>query len=256
LKFALNFTSYSLIALNLLNNHYVLAQPSLQSIPMPNHQPTKSDRPNPNASPSRFLSLGATAGLAALVLLAGGGAAWWTWQSSNSTNLTTPTESDTTQTGTSPAIDSESPANTPSTEQTVQIYWIKILETGIEPVPVSTTVTGEQPEAILSAAFEEMLKGTPDSDLTSTIPPNTKLNNLSIQENGIHLDLSQEFTTGGGSTSMIGRLAQVVYTATTLDPDSAVWISIEGNPLEVLGGEGIIIDQPTTRRNFEENFPQ
>jgi spore germination protein GerM len=223
---------------------------------MPNHQQTKSDRPNPNTSPSRFLSLGATLGLAALVLLAGGGAAWWTWQSSNSTNLTTPTESDTAQSDQSSPIDSEPSVTSPATEQTVQVYWIKVLDTGIEPVPVATTVSGEQPETILTAAFEEMLEGAPNSELTSTIPQNTKLKNLSIQEDGIHLDLSQEFTTGGGSTSMLGRLAQVVYTATTLDPEASVWISVEGNPLETLGGEGIIVDQPTTRRTFEENFPQ
>ena len=54
---------------------------------------------------------------------------------------------------------------------------------------------------------------------------------------------------------MIGRLTQVVYTATSLDTEQSVWLSVDGEPLELLGGEGLEISQPMTREIVDTEFP-
>ncbi len=189
------------------------------------------------------------AGLSAVVLLVGSATAWWTWKS-HSTQQTTQIDSST-STQTVPLPEASPAPN----QQTVQVYWLKSSGEKIELVPAPIQIAStEQPDATLKAAFAEMLKGSKSPDLASTIPSGTKLLELETKPDGIHVNLSQEFTSGGGSTSMQGRVGQVIYTATTIDPNAKVWISVEGKPLEVLGGEGILVDQPTSRGDFQKNF--
>jgi spore germination protein GerM len=200
--------------------------------------------------PSRSIPLGVLAGVSLVALLAGGGTAWWTWHTVNSkpqVPLPAAKVPETPQ-------PSSSPLQPAPVEQTVQVYWLKTAGDRIEPAASSITVAANPPDAVLTAAFEKMLEGTDEPDLTSTVPAGTTLRTVQVAEDGIHVNLSDEFTSGGGSTSMVGRLAQVIYTATTLNPEAPVWISVEGEPLEVLGGEGLLVDQPMTRADFNENF--
>ncbi|MFM7427640.1 MAG: GerMN domain-containing protein [Elainella sp.] len=205
-----------------------------------------SDPATPSTSRSR-IPRSVLAGLSAVVLAAGAGTAWWTWKSAQ------PTSPDTI------SAPSASPSPTDITQapiaQTIQVYWLKSIDTRFEivPSPVNVSAPG-QPEALLKAALEAMLKGSDSPDLTSTVPQGTTLRQVTIQPDGVHVDLSQAFTSGGGSASMTGRVGQVIYTATTLDPQAPVWLSVEGKPLEVLGGEGLMIDQPMTREMFDQNF--
>ncbi len=184
-------------------------------------------------------------GVAIAMLLAGGGVVWWLQQAIQSS---TPT----------PSIAPASPSDITQVplQQNVQVYWLKSTATSFELVPALVSVSAPgQPEALLQAALEAMLKGSDAAELTSTIPQGTKLEQVTIQPDGVHVNLSADFTTGGGSSSMTGRLGQVIYTATTLDPQAPVWISVAGEPLKLLGGEGLIVDQPMTRTAFEQNFP-
>ncbi len=113
------------------------------------------------------------------------------------------------------------------------------------------------PEVRVKRSMSSLLAsaGKPDGKLTSTIPVGTKLLSTKIMADGIHVDLSKEFTQGFGATSMIGRLGQVVYTATSQNPDAPVWITVEGKKLEVLGDVGVEIRQPITRQTYDQDFP-
>jgi spore germination protein GerM len=115
----------------------------------------------------------------------------------------------------------------------------------------------QDPDAAVKRPLASLLAsaGKPDGKLTSTIPIGTKLLSAKIQPDGIHVDLSKEFTQSAGSTSTIGRLGQVIYTATAQNPNAPVWISVEGKPLEVLGDVGVEIRQPITRKMYDQDFP-
>jgi spore germination protein GerM len=117
--------------------------------------------------------------------------------------------------------------------------------------------TTSNPETRVQRSMSSLLAsaGKLDGKLTSTIPVGTKLLSAKIQSDGVHIDLSKEFTQGFGATSMIGRLGQVVYTATAENPDAAVWITVEGKKLEVLGDVGVEIRQPITRQTYNQDFP-
>jgi spore germination protein GerM len=115
----------------------------------------------------------------------------------------------------------------------------------------------KDPNVLIKRPLSSLLAsaGKPDGKLTSTIPVGTKLLSANVKPDGIHIDLSKEFTQGFGATSMIGRLGQVIYTATSQNPDAPVWISIEGKPLETLGDVGAEIRQPITRQQYDQDFP-
>ncbi len=117
--------------------------------------------------------------------------------------------------------------------------------------------TTSNPEVRVQRSMSALLAsaGKPDGKLTSTIPVGTRLLSSKILADGIHIDLSKEFTQGFGATSMIGRLGQVVYTATAQNPDAAVWITVEGKKLEVLGDVGAEIRQPITRQTYNQDYP-
>ena len=197
---------------------------------------------------TRRVPIGVIAGLSAAVLVVGGGTAWWTLNSPNTdSNVTTaPAASTNAQ---DPASTAQAPA-----EATVQVYWLQDTGTQLRLTTRNVQLSeAAQPEA-LAGAFEALLNGPASMDVATTIPADTDLLALSVEPDGVHVNLSEEFEFGGGSTAMTGRLGQVIYTATALDPSAPVWISVEGEPLKVLGGEGVMVSQPMTREEFNQEF--
>jgi spore germination protein GerM len=177
----------------------------------------------------------------------GAGLSWWTLSSRSPKE---PVVS-------SPTLTLPQPTPSPSetVEKTLAIYWVedKSGKLAIISQPVQIQAQND-PTVFLNIALDRLLAGVSDPNQFSEIPKGTKLLNLTTKNDEVYVDLSPEFTQGGGSASMTGRLGQIVYTSTTLNPNSKVWLSVAGKPLTVLGGEGLEIAQPITRSTFDREF--
>lgn len=195
---------------------------------------------------SNRISSGVIAGVAAAVVAVSGGVAWLT-HSSNSPAPSNP-------------VNSIKQPGDPKTaqqgnEKTANVYWLKPTEKSFNLVPQPVKVAANQPNQVLETAFQSLLAGPTEGTDSTTIPKGTKLLGLKAENDQINVNLSEDFTSGGGSSSMMGRVGQVVYTATTLNPNAKVYIDVNGKPLTVLGGEGVELEQPLTRQSFKKNYP-
>jgi hypothetical protein len=71
------------------------------------------------------------------------------------------------------------------------------------------------------------------------IPPRTKLKSVVVIDRRATVDVSRAFASGGGSSSMQARVAQVVYTLTQWSFVTRVSFELDGEPVEAIGGEGV-----------------
>src|SRR5450756_1065047 len=104
----------------------------------------------------------------------------------------------------------------PATTTTVRVYLLQPDPAGGDAhlVPVLRTVPATR--AVATAAVRELLAG-PASDergLLTMIPAGSQLLGITIDGSVATVDLTGAFESGGGSASMFGRLAQLIYTMT------------------------------------------
>lgn len=144
------------------------------------------------------------------------------------------------------------PTTTTVKQTTVRVYLVRGEKVGPVRRPAARTTPAR-------SAVEELLKGPSaadaDAGLTSAIPKGTKLRSINIAAGTATVDLTTEFGSGGGSLSMQERVAQVVFTLTQFPTVKQVSFRMNGAPVEMLGGEGLIIDTPQTRANWEDMTP-
>ncbi len=127
-----------------------------------------------------------------------------------------------------------------------------------ERVGVSTREV-ERTSAVAAAALRELLAGPSAEEraagLDTEIPAGTELRSVSIAGGTATVDLSREFESGGGSASMTLRVAQVVHTLTQFPTVERVAFRLEGEPVEAIGGEGVVVSPPVDREDFEAQAP-
>lgn len=110
-----------------------------------------------------------------------------------------------------------------------------------------------------AASVQALLEGPSAEEgevgMFTAIPAGTEFLGLDIEDGVATVDLSQEYTSGGGSLSMFTRLAQVVFTLTQFPSVDGVRFKIDGQLITALGGEGIVVDEPITREDLEAMSP-
>ncbi len=169
---------------------------------------------------------------------------------STATAPTASTPTATTPTTTTPVPTTPTP---PAATTDIVVYFLRGEK--LAPAHRSVARTG----AIASGAVRQLLAGPTtaeaSSGLTSTIPAGTSLRGVSIAGGVATIDLSGAYDDGGGKLSMSGRLAQVVYTLAQFPTIEDVRFKLDGRPVTVFSGEGLILDGPQTRQTYDELAP-
>jgi spore germination protein GerM len=152
------------------------------------------------------------------------------------------------------------PSPTPAGTTIVRAYFVLGSFTDNEGlVPVLREVP--ETKAVATAAMRALLAGPNDQEMDgrpamfTAIPEGTRLLGLSIKDGIATVNLSREFESGGGSASILYRLGQVVYTLTQFRTVDGVLFQLDGEPVTVFSGEGIILDHPVGREDYTDQLP-
>lgn len=158
------------------------------------------------------------------------------------------------QTPTLPTEDGsdETPAETPK-PRTVRVYFARGEKLGVALRTIPAT------KAVATAAVQQLLLGTTSVEqgygLSTEVPVGTDLLGLSIENGTATVDLSGDFESGGGTLSVDMRLAQLVYTLTQFGTVDRVVLYMDGEKVDLFSGEGLMIEDPMVRADFESVLP-
>lgn len=102
---------------------------------------------------------------------------------------------------------------------------------------VAALVRGPKPEEKQRGVYTE-------------IPSSSEVININEQPDKIIVNLNSAFVTGGGTDSLYKRLYQLIKTA-KLNSSIPVYLYIDGQRADVVGGEGIMLTQPLSNSSLE-----
>lgn len=175
------------------------------------------------------------------------------------TQATTTTAAATTSTAEATTTTPETTTTTAPEEVEAAVYFLADTEETNLPGPHLAAVARSVPVADpMTAVLESLLEGPADDDpplssLSTGVPEEVELLSVEMSDGVADVDLSANFAEGGGSFGMFARLAQVVFTATQFPEVDSVLFLLEGVPVEVFSGEGIVLDGPQTREDYYDH---
>lgn len=85
----------------------------------------------------------------------------------------------------------------------------------------------------------------------SEIPVGTRLQKVVETDDAVFVDVTEHFSLGGGTDSIYKRIFQLIKTA-KYNTKKPVYLLINGEKVEVIGGDGIMLTQPLNENSLSE----
>ena len=156
----------------------------------------------------------------------------------------------------------ESPTTAARSGRTIPLQVWFLSELRGEPVLKLHHVHVPATQAVGRAALEALIAGVPpdledfDRKAWSAVPEETELLGLTIENGTATVDLNEEFGNTGLGSSYDGiQIDQVTWTLTQFPSVERVDYLIDGERPEYIGGHGIVLDKPQTRKNNQHYLP-
>jgi hypothetical protein len=118
---------------------------------------------------------------------------------------------------------------------------------------VRRQVPAATPWSAITALFAGPTAAERAQGVLSLIPADARLRSVRASGNTVTVDVSAAFESGGGSLAIRLRVAQVVYTATQFPGITDVRFELDGVPVEMLSGEGVMVD-PARREQYTDGI--
>lgn len=145
------------------------------------------------------------------------------------------------------------PGQSPEVVGAVSAYFIR--DERVAPVSRALPAFASPFETAVRAVIAGPAPQERSWDMTSSVPADSRLLGISTDGDVVTVNLSKEFAADGGSFSMAARLVQIVFAVTQFSEQERVLFQIEGNTVTAFGAEGIVLDHPIARNDFEGWMP-
>ncbi|MGH9226267.1 MAG: GerMN domain-containing protein [Acidimicrobiales bacterium] len=132
----------------------------------------------------------------------------------------------------------------------VTLYFVKgeRVDTVRRAVPKVARIGAEAVKALVGGP-NEAERG---AAFTTAIPAGTQFRDLTIDNGLARVDLSRTFESGGGALGLTLRLAQVACTLDAFESVTGVRFALDGQVVDVISGDGIVVDRPVTCDSYKE----
>ena len=145
-------------------------------------------------------------------------------------------------------IPEETPSKTDKIEyETINIYFIAHNSNGEEVYRAVKRDYIPEYGPKLKFAVKSLINGPSEKEkkmgVYSEIPSGTRMISLTESPSRVVINLTADFENGGGTDSLYKRLFQLIKTV-KINSNLPLYLQLEGKQVEVIGGEGIMINQP------------